>query len=161
LGHFYPGVYNGASGAFLSQFNDEYNLGSPRGLRLGPGDNVYVSSIRPANGDPRVSIFTEADGRFVSALLPRGSMTDPWGLCFLPGSANDVNDNLIPDVCEAGDTDGDGFADYEDNCLAEFNETQADLDEDGVGDACDNCPSESNGDQRDFDEDGYGDVCDN
>ncbi|MDF2691968.1 MAG: repeat domain protein [Labilithrix sp.] len=48
---------------------------------------------------------------------------------------------------KAGDKDGDGVADTEDNCPTVFNpirpmdgESQADADGDGIGDACDKCP---------------------
>lgn len=59
------------------------------------------------------------------------------------------------------DTDGDGVADEQDNCLAVANADQADADGDGVGDACDNCPNDANSDQADRDGDGLGDACDN
>ena len=51
----------------------------------------------------------------------------------------------------AGDQDGDGIPDGEDNCQAVFNPvrpiddgSQGDADGDGVGDACDPCPLEAN-----------------
>ncbi|TWT46225.1 Alpha-agarase precursor [Phycisphaerae bacterium RAS1] len=59
------------------------------------------------------------------------------------------------------DTDGDGVADEQDNCVAVANADQTDTDGDGVGDACDNCPKDANADQADSDNDGVGDVCDN
>jgi len=46
----------------------------------------------------------------------------------------------VPDtatVVLGTDTDGDGIADYQDNCQLTFNPTQDDIDGDGVGDACD------------------------
>ncbi len=58
------------------------------------------------------------------------------------------------------DADGDGYANYEDNCPATSNHDQADADNDNVGDACDNCVSLANSDQADADLDGIGDVCD-
>jgi uncharacterized protein (TIGR02145 family) len=45
---------------------------------------------------------------------------------------------IVPGVSAANiDTDGDGVADYEDNCLLSPNPDQADTDGDGFGDACD------------------------
>jgi photosystem II stability/assembly factor-like uncharacterized protein len=78
------------------------------------------------------------------------------------------------------DTDGDGLADFCDNCPGESNADQVDLDYDGIGDACDpclrdsdndadadglcaefdNCPFVTNQDQADADGDGIGDACD-
>lgn len=60
---------------------------------------------------------------------------------------------------QAGDTDGDGAADGEDNCPTEPNPTQTDSDGDGIGDACDNCPTVANANQLDNDFDGVGDAC--
>jgi hypothetical protein len=70
-----------------------------------------------------------------------------------------------------GDSDRDGFADFEDNCPAEPNGVQADSDADGMGDACDPEPGaapsfdcdgfedELDG-YLDTDGDGWGDPCD-
>ena len=71
------------------------------------------------------------------------------------------------------DTDGDGFADKDDNCPGAQNAAQTDTDADGIGDACeqfdsdkdginddvDNCPDKKNTSQLDSDQDGTGDVC--
>ncbi len=57
------------------------------------------------------------------------------------GLSADVNDDGIPDECQAGDGDGDGVADILDNCPTIANPDQADNDGDGVGDACEiTCP---------------------
>lgn len=72
----------------------------------------------------------------------------------------------------AGDTDGDGIKDVDDNCPSIGNATQADTDGDGRGNACDNCPATSNPSQKDGDGDcrlpngqrtglPCGDACDN
>ena len=78
----------------------------------------------------------------------------------------------------AEDTDEDGVADNEDNCVDQANPSQKDGDGDGKGDDCDrtpagdaddddvgdgedNCVNESNPNQRDTDGDGKGDACDN
>lgn len=59
----------------------------------------------------------------------------------------------------AGDADGDGWADVDDNCPAAVNPHQEDYDGDMVGDACDNCLITANPDQADVDNDGVGDLC--
>jgi cytosine/adenosine deaminase-related metal-dependent hydrolase len=88
-------------------------------------------------------------------------------------------------MVSAGDGDGDGLADGEDNCPTVFNPVrpidggaQSDVDGDGEGDACDaspigddldgdgaenladNCPFVANQDQVDGDADAKGDPCD-
>ncbi len=60
---------------------------------------------------------------------------------------------------QAGDADGDGLPNGEDNCRLVANPSQSDGDRDGVGDLCDNCPTRFNPDQLDSDFDGIGDVC--
>lgn len=80
------------------------------------------------------------------------------------------------------DADGDGLADWEDNCPTVHNPDQEDADSDDVGDSCDectdtdgdgygnpgfpanvcvedNCPLDNNPDQQDSDSDGTGDAC--
>ncbi len=76
--------------------------------------------------------------------------------------ADDVGNVCDPD-CLSGpdDQDGDGIADFCDNCVAISNSSQVNQDGDEYGDACDNCVTISNPDQMDQDGDGYGDVCDN
>jgi hypothetical protein len=59
----------------------------------------------------------------------------------------------------SGDTDGDGWADVDDNCPLIANPNQEDIDGDGVGDGCDNCMSIANPLQEDANEDGCGDAC--
>lgn len=49
------------------------------------------------------------------------------------------------------DSDGDGIADDEDNCVFDYNPLQNDSDGDGVGDVCDNCPDVDNPAQLDTD----------
>jgi len=152
--------YDGATGVFVRKFNDETVLILPWGITVGPNGNVFVTSLVGSEG--RVYEFEPTAGRRI-AMYVRGAglLTRAGGLCFRPGSAGDINGNYIPDVCEAGDLDGDGLADYQDNCPGEWNPSQADGDGDGVGDACDNCLTTPNPDQRDVDADGYGDLCDN
>jgi hypothetical protein len=70
------------------------------------------------------------------------------------------------------DTDGDGIADGEDNCLLIVNADQLDKNVNGRGDVCedfdrdgvvgakDNCPNITNARQIDSDGDGLGDACD-
>ena len=76
------------------------------------------------------------------------------------------------------DQDGDGVADWCDNCPQTGNRSQSDTDSDGFGDACDacpddvgtdddgdgicadNCPFDYNPAQADTDSDGLGDACD-
>jgi len=81
-------------------------------------------------------------------------------------------------AAETTDSDSDGRANANDNCVEIANPDQADTDHDGIGDACesdtpppdtdgdghpdasDNCPTNANPDQADTDHDGIGDACD-
>lgn len=78
------------------------------------------------------------------------------------------------DSCDraiGGDADGDGLADFDDNCPTTANAAQTDGDDDGMGDACDPDPGlapsgacDGGGDvaegHLDSDGDGWGDPCD-
>ncbi len=64
------------------------------------------------------------------------------------------------DVTPNGDPDGDGVANYLDNCELAANADQKDGDGDNVGDACDNCATVANADQKDSNGNGLGDACD-
>lgn len=100
------------------------------------------------------------------------------------GGCHFGDDGVIIFTTCGPDTDGDGTAEYCDNCPRLHNPGQDDADDDLIGDACDdctdtdgdgygdpgypvntcitdNCPSAHNPSQADFDGDGYGDVCDN
>jgi hypothetical protein len=67
---------------------------------------------------------------------------------------------LVPVTFDVlSDTDGDGVANRDDNCVSTPNPDQADQDHDQKGDACDNCPAVANADQADRNNDGAGDAC--
>ncbi|MGH2957949.1 MAG: thrombospondin type 3 repeat-containing protein [Solirubrobacterales bacterium] len=92
-----------------------------------------------------------------------------------PGSGNWGLLAQISPQGGAGDSDGDGVPNGDDNCPLVANPLLEDADADGTGDACesapdadedgepdstDNCPNDSNPGQEDADGDGIGDVCD-
>lgn len=60
-------------------------------------------------------------------IQPGGFTANNYTLTYINGSL----------VIEAGDTDGDGILDINDNCPTVVNVDQADLDADGLGDVCD------------------------
>ncbi|MBK7141813.1 MAG: thrombospondin type 3 repeat-containing protein [bacterium] len=151
--------YDGTTGAFIRTFNEPTPVpDAPWGITVGPNGNLFVAA---GGATKRIYEYQPLSGKYYRAFV-RGSanMQDPTGIDFMPASALDLNQNLIPDVCEGGDMDGDGVADYADNCPAIANPSQTDSDGDGDGDACDNCQFVANPDQRDVDSDGLGDECD-
>jgi hypothetical protein len=76
------------------------------------------------------------------------------------GAAGSFLLNIAGDCAECGDADGDGTADFADNCLLVANVGQADADGDFAGDACDVCVNVQDPAQIDADGDGLGDACD-
>lgn len=117
--------------------------------------------------DDCVGVGTDADGDGVCSGIDN-CPDDPN-----PGQEN-ADGDAFGDACDPCDSDpfpfdldGDGFCSSPivcpsgcDNCLFDFNPTQADADGDGVGDDCDNCPADANPLQEDSDFDDIGDVCD-
>ncbi|MCB9267294.1 MAG: T9SS type A sorting domain-containing protein [Lewinellaceae bacterium] len=89
----------------------------------------------PTQGD-EFEILTATGGvttPFASTSLPDIGPNLDWSLIYQPNS-------VLLRVVPAGspqDGDGDGVADFEDNCPTTFNPGQADLDNDGLGDECD------------------------
>ncbi len=77
---------------------------------------------------------------------------------FMVGSSGPGGD-LVFQLQQPVDTDGDGVGDSQDNCPATPNPDQFDFDFDGRGNACDNCPTAFNPGQEDSDGDGTGDAC--
>ncbi len=76
------------------------------------------------------------------------------------GKAPAAGASKPPAATNLTDSDGDGFIDSKDNCVAKPNKDQENTDGDKLGDACDNCPTITNQDQKDTDGDGLGDLCD-
>ena len=113
--------------------------------------------------------------QYWDALAGTAPAVDPFIFCesSLPiyPASNDPGGNFDA----AGDADGDGVSNADDNCPEDANQDQADADADGYGDACDapppdadgdgiidsedNCPVDGNADQRDTGGDGTGDAC--
>jgi len=151
--------YDGTTGAYVKEFTDAYGVQTPWGLTKGPNGNIFI--VGDNGGQWRVFEYFQEGRYYRSFLRGIGFLGQGAGICFLPGSPNDINRNWILDVCEAGDMDSDGIPNISDNCPTTPNAGQADGDGDGVGDACDNCLATANPDQRDVDSDGIGDLCDN
>jgi len=151
--------YDGATGAFVGVFNDEYYVQQPWGLEIGPNGHLFLAVFDGSQG--RIYEYFQTGDFYRTFVRGPGALTSPRGMAFYPPSANDLNQNDVLDVCEAGDFDSDGVENVADNCPHDANSSQTDSDGDGVGDACDNCDLTANPDQRDVDADGYGDLCDN
>jgi PKD repeat protein len=102
---------------------------------------------------------------------PGAPEEDPFIYCNSALGGNDEGGNFDP----AGDADGDGIPNGEDNCPETPNQDQRDSNNNGYGDACeapqpdqdgdgvpdqvDNCPTVANPDQTDTGGDGVGDAC--
>lgn len=147
--------YDGTTGAFVREFTDEFGLSLPWGLRIGPNGHLFIGA------EGAVFEYFPDLGKYYRRFVRGTSAVDQVsGLDFLPASPHDVNGNRVLDVCEAGDLDGDGVPNVNDNCPTHPNPAQTDGDGDGAGDACDNCLATVNPDQRDVDNDTHGDLCD-
>ncbi|MFZ1684732.1 MAG: thrombospondin type 3 repeat-containing protein, partial [Candidatus Zixiibacteriota bacterium] len=151
--------YNGTTGAFVKVWNDIYPITNPYGIKKGSNGNYFVTCT--AGGQLRVLEYFESGRNYRPFVRGATGLSSAAGLTFLNPSTGDLNRDLIPDACQGGDLDGDGVADYLDNCPTTPNPGQADADGDGIGNVCDNCVNIANHDQRDGDGDGLGDLCDN
>jgi DNA-binding beta-propeller fold protein YncE len=147
--------YDGATGAFLRQFNrggtdSALTLDRPWGIRIGPDGGVYVSrndveaehhDADPFLRDPialhinasRIYLFDAETGNFQRSYVT-GNDTgydQPTGFDFYPGADIDCNLNARPDECDiarglSADVNGNGVPDEcEPACVF------ADLDGDG------------------------------
>ncbi len=89
---------------------------------------------------------------------------DPFIYCDsgLPAPYPAANDPGGQTYDPAGDFDGDGVSNADDECPEDpMNDCapDTDIDDDGIDDADDNCPTVPNADQRDTGDDGVGDAC--
>ena len=141
----------------------------------------YIDYLQGELDTRRVQNNPAPEDEYLYTLLPLFDCS-PYFAC-------DLGNAYVPGEPTAGDSDGDGVSDGDDNCPNIFNPQQGDLDEDGTGDSCDecpyaedptncpkpdpddrdadgisnlddNCPDNPNTDQADADGDGIGDVCD-
>ena len=144
--------YDGASGAFLGQFNKGgtetvLTLDRPWTLRIGRDGNVYASRhlLGPGGGgnghdhddiddlhinSTRIYIF-EADGGLFLRSYVTGNDTGLFlttGFDFMPGDWIDCNFNQLPDSCDIAS----GFS--------------TDNNANGIPDECDGIPGDVNGD---------------
>jgi len=127
----------------------------PEGLELRPRP-VVVEQIA-------LEMFEMTQGAEIDATIKLAYA--PLGRNFVPAAVVAFDEKVtgeilvMPLVDLPPDTDRDGIADANDNCIDRYNPEQQDGDGDGVGDACDNCPATPNPGQFDDDEDGLGDAC--
>jgi cysteine-rich repeat protein len=102
---------------------------------------------------------------FVATPICGNRVVDPGEQCddgnFYDGDGCNGQCRVTPiDPAGENDRDGDGVRDFDDDCPAIADPSQADRDGDGAGDACDLCVSLRDPEQRDRDGDGRGDLCD-
>jgi cytosine/adenosine deaminase-related metal-dependent hydrolase len=140
------------------------------------GETRALCAAREFGGTDFATIAAAVDGAY-PAFFCDTPTSEPSCVPARPGE--------FTGVPSAGDADGDGIADGDDNCPRVFNplralwgSTQPDADGDGLGDPCDdtplpadldgdtvanaadNCPFDANTPQDDGDADGKGDTCD-
>lgn len=91
--------FDGATGAFLTVFNDENPPDNPWGIRIGPNGNVFV--VRTMDYFYQIFEYIHDAGRYYRSFVRRDVLlTAPTGLAFAPASLNDCNGNRLPDECE-------------------------------------------------------------
>jgi DNA-binding beta-propeller fold protein YncE len=171
----------------------QFFFDSPSGIAVDPSGNIFVADTR----NNRIQQFSPS-GSFVAKRgglgigSAPGQFAVPEDVAVSPaGDVLYVCDTFnhrvqmfclttVPTCNAIVDPDGDGKRDFEDNCPAVANPSQANQDGDALGDACDacpldpqndidgdgicgnvdNCPTVANPSQSDSDGDGIGDACD-
>jgi len=192
---------NGTLGALAT--GDRFTIGGRVGAVGDARDALRIVSIEGARPGVVVvrrtsgNVTVQADGaqsvegalvvdagvEFVIDVTTAAANEVSYTLEVVYGGASDVDEDGVPDACDAcvadqnlGDTDSDGVDDACDGCIVLFgencpnvdadNDTICDDDEDDTPGAAacagyeDNCPGEANTDQADLDDDGLGDACD-
>jgi hypothetical protein len=81
--------YSGTTGAFLSDFADQNQFNSPRGIIFGPDGNLYVADGDPNTGPGKVARFNGTTGAFMDNFVAPGSggLEHPGALLFGPDGA--------------------------------------------------------------------------
>ena len=131
------------------------------------GEDVYIDSCFFGNNEASSNggaLYINSNDTYVSNSIFCNNTPDD-----VNGNLASDEDNQYLDECPpAADEDGDGVADWEDNCYL-YNPDQADCNENGVGDVCDvadftsfDCDQNGVPDecQPDCDGDGWIDPCD-
>ncbi len=87
-----------ADGSPLGQYNDEFPLGGPWGIRLGPNGNVFVTRT---GGAIRIVEFDLTTGRYLRAFIRNDpGLSEPTTFAWRPGSNADCNGNDRLDTCD-------------------------------------------------------------
>lgn len=118
--------------------------------------NANAVALNPPEGisfsdsNTRFGRSDDTDPLVIGTVVPLGSTYSIDTVSFTADTPADVckaltwrisyttseGEQLATDVQVAADSDGDGVADYDDNCPSEANLNQQDTDENGTGDAC-------------------------
>lgn len=151
-GHFCPDGVQAIpcpAGEYQDQVGAEICLACPEG-RFSSETGAEICQACP------VGTFSDVTGASFCQACPMGTFSDITGAAVCQtcpaGTFSDVTGSAECTNCDAGyssdvgaavcyaETDGDGIADTDDNCVETSNPDQADGDGDGIGDACDACP---------------------
>lgn len=151
-------------------------VSATQGTYGGQGD-VFVTALATAGTSATFSTYlggTSADSATAGTVDGAGLMSlagntydagfptvNPLQAAFASAPPGVGTDAILATISSgaAGDLDGDGVADVNDNCTRARNAAQANHDGDTRGDVCDNCVLYANPTQADGDGDGLGDAC--
>ena len=172
-----PLVYNPGQ----EDFNND-GEGDACEIDLNPPEiNISISPLSPSSTDEvdfritvsdpdgilSISLFVNNENVKTCNISPCDYHGGPYldGFIYYGFVADNLGNVVQGDAQPAGplkDSDGDGIADFFDNCpfVSNPDQNDTDTDTDGIPDACDNCPNHFNPDQDDWDSDGQGNECD-